>query len=79
MRTNVHIDDDLLDEARRLSGVRSKKAVIEQALRVFVESKSAEHRRESYRRRVAAIEEKTRRLRFSNSAVELIRKDRERG
>ena len=78
MRTNVHLDEDLLREAQRLSGARTKKAVIEQALAVFVETKSAEKRRESYRQRVARLEEKTRRLRFPQSVVDLIREDRDR-
>jgi Arc/MetJ family transcription regulator len=78
MRTNVHINDELIEQALRLSGVRSKKAVIEQALKVFVDAKSLEQRREAYRRRVASIEAKTRRLRFPTSAVDLIREDRER-
>lgn len=78
MRTNLHLNEELLREALELSGARSKKAVIEQALKVFIDSKSTENRRESYRRRVASIEEKTRHLRFPESVVALIRRDRER-
>ena len=36
MRTNVVIDDDLLDEAVKLSGVKTKKEVIARALSEFV-------------------------------------------
>jgi Arc/MetJ family transcription regulator len=39
MRTNVDIDEALLDEARRLSRLKTKKAVIHEALQVFVRQK----------------------------------------
>ena len=78
MRTNVHLDDDLLREAQRISGAPTKKAVIEEALRVLVATRTAQQKRESYRQRVARLEERTRRLRFRRSAADLIRQDRER-
>jgi Arc/MetJ family transcription regulator len=37
MRTTLNIDDRLLDEARRVTGVREKTAVIELGLRRLVE------------------------------------------
>ena len=36
MRTNIDLDDDLLAEARRLSGLRTKKAVVDAALATFI-------------------------------------------
>ncbi|MEP7009511.1 MAG: type II toxin-antitoxin system VapB family antitoxin [Acidobacteriota bacterium] len=39
MRTNIHLDDDLLAEAARLSGIKTKKDLVHEALRVFVASK----------------------------------------
>jgi Arc/MetJ family transcription regulator len=39
MRTNVEIDDDLMEEAQRLSGLKTKRAVIDAALRMFVRVK----------------------------------------
>ena len=35
VRTNIYIDDDLLAEAMRLSGLKTKKAVVEEALRLL--------------------------------------------
>ena len=32
MRTNIEIDDDLIKEAMRLTGIKTKKAVVEAAL-----------------------------------------------
>jgi Arc/MetJ family transcription regulator len=39
MRTNIDIDDDLLAEAARLTGIKTKKDLVNQALRVLIESK----------------------------------------
>jgi Arc/MetJ family transcription regulator len=42
MRTNVEIDDELMREALRLSGLKTKRAAIEAALRMFVRVKRQE-------------------------------------
>ena len=39
MRTNIDIDDKLMEEAQRLSGLRTKRAVVDAALRMFVRVK----------------------------------------
>jgi len=36
MRTNIVIDDDLMSEAMRLTGLQTKRAVVEHALRTLV-------------------------------------------
>ena len=36
MRTNIEIDDDLLDEAMAATGLATKKATVEEALRQVV-------------------------------------------
>lgn len=38
MRTNIDIDDRLMRQAMRQSGTRTKKATVEAALRLFVET-----------------------------------------
>ena len=46
MRTNVVIDDDLMDEALKVSGLKSKRQVIEEGLRLLVRTRGqAEVRR----------------------------------
>lgn len=37
MRTNIVIDDELMDEAMKLSGLTTKKAVVEEALKLFLQ------------------------------------------
>lgn len=46
MRTNIVIDDELMERALRLSGLSTKRAVVEEALRLLIAVKSqAELRR----------------------------------
>jgi Arc/MetJ family transcription regulator len=44
MRTNIEIDDDLMAEAMEVTGLPTKKAAVEEALRRLV---SRHHRREA--------------------------------
>jgi Arc/MetJ family transcription regulator len=39
MRTNIDIDDDLMDRAMRASGKSTKRAVVEDALRLLVQTR----------------------------------------
>jgi Arc/MetJ family transcription regulator len=41
MRTTLNLDDDLLEAAQRLTGVREKTALIRLALKTLVERESA--------------------------------------
>ena len=41
MRTTVNIDDQLLNEAQRLTGVNEKTALIREGLRALIERESA--------------------------------------
>ena len=40
MRTNIEIDDQLVSQAMRTSGARTKKAVVEAGLRLLVKTHS---------------------------------------
>jgi Arc/MetJ family transcription regulator len=39
MRTNIDIDDRLMRQAMRTSGARTKRAVVEEALRLLVQTR----------------------------------------
>jgi len=41
MRTTLNIDDDLLAEAKRLSGLTEKAALVREGLRALIERESA--------------------------------------
>ena len=42
MRTNVVINDDLMEAALRVSGIKTKKEAIEEGLRLLVQMKNQE-------------------------------------
>jgi Arc/MetJ family transcription regulator len=39
MRTNIEIDDHLMRDAMRSSGARTKRAVVEEALRLLIQTR----------------------------------------
>ncbi|RLA29111.1 MAG: type II toxin-antitoxin system VapB family antitoxin, partial [Gammaproteobacteria bacterium] len=41
MRTTLNIDDDLLSEAQRMTGVTEKTALVREGLRALIERESA--------------------------------------
>ena len=41
MRTTLNIDDDLLEQASQLSGLREKTAVVREGLKALIERESA--------------------------------------
>ena len=46
MRTNVLIDDELMTKAKEVTGLQTKRAVIDKALRTLIQLKSQEKVRE---------------------------------
>ena len=77
MRTNIVLDDELVREAMRYSKAKTKRALIEDALRTLVRVRAQESRRKSYRERLAAVQSRLAGLTFRESAADMIRKDRE--
>ncbi|MCX5903884.1 MAG: type II toxin-antitoxin system VapB family antitoxin [Proteobacteria bacterium] len=43
MRTNIIIDDKLMSEAAKLSQLKTKKAVVEEGLKLLIRIKKQEH------------------------------------
>lgn len=39
MRTNIVLDDDLVEEAKRLTGIRTKRELVHEALKLLVTTK----------------------------------------
>jgi Arc/MetJ family transcription regulator len=78
MRTNVVINDDLLREAMSLTGVRTKRALIEEALRTLIEVRTRQKRVRSYRDRARQIEDKLAGLSLRQSPAQVLREDRDR-
>ena len=78
MRTNIELDEELVQEAMRYSTARTKRALVEEALRTYVDVKESERRRASYRDRLASIRGRTMSLRLKRSAADIVRTDRNR-
>jgi Arc/MetJ family transcription regulator len=78
MRTNIVLNDDLMREARRYSNASTKSGLVEEALRLLVEVRSAEERRKTYEARLLGIQQALAGRRFREGATALVRQDRER-
>ncbi len=78
MRTNIVLNDELLREAMKLSRARSKRALVEEALRTFVEVRAAEEQTTTYREKLRRLGPAMRALKLRHSPAELLRADRER-
>lgn len=78
MRTNIVLDDELLREARKYSRARTKRALVEEALRALIQVREAERRKASYAERVRRLDQKLSGLVLRESPHDVIRKDRER-
>jgi len=37
MRTNIILDDDLIQRARQLTGIKTKRGVVQEALRILIQ------------------------------------------
>ncbi len=46
MRTNIVVDDTIMEEALKLSGVKTKKSVVDKALKLLIQVKRQEAIRE---------------------------------
>jgi Arc/MetJ family transcription regulator len=77
MRTNIVLNDELIREAKRYSKAKTKRALVEEALRTLVRVRSEEQRRATYRDRLHALEGKLAGLVLHDSPAELLRQDRE--
>jgi Arc/MetJ family transcription regulator len=78
MRTNIELDDALVEEALRYSSARTKRALVAEALRTFVEVRAAQLRRSGYQERLASIRSRTSALRLGKGVTAILREDRRR-
>jgi Arc/MetJ family transcription regulator len=78
MRTNIVLDDDLVQEAMRHSDARTKRALVDEALRTFIRVKTEEELRQSYRDGIRDLESRLQEVRLSQPPHEVLRADRDR-
>lgn len=78
MRTNIVLDDDLLLQARKYSKAKSKRALLEESLRVFIQTKAAEARTASYMDRLRTLDRKLAGVRLHELPLHVLREARDR-
>ena len=78
MRTNIHLDDDLLRQAAQYSTASSKRALVHEALAAYVVTKDAERKRASYGERLGKLRTQLAGVRVRMPAHAIVRADRER-
>jgi Arc/MetJ family transcription regulator len=78
MRTNVVLNDELVRKAMSYSDAPSKRALIEEALRTYVEVRAAELRVADYRERLEKLDHKLHDLQLSEPPSQILRRDRDR-
>jgi Arc/MetJ family transcription regulator len=78
MRTNIVLNDSLLEEAMRYSRARSRRELVEEALTTFVAVKAEEARRKTYAERLRALDSKLAGVRLRQPPSEVLRADRDR-
>jgi len=78
MRTTIDLSDALIAEAGRFARGRTRKAIVEEALEVYIAMKTREARRRSYGDRVRMLEQRTAALSLGSSPTELLCADRDR-
>jgi Arc/MetJ family transcription regulator len=78
MRTNIVLDDVLIQEAMKYSQARTRRALIEEALKTFIQAKAAERRRGGYQERVEGLQRRLADVVLRESPHRVLRSDRER-
>jgi Arc/MetJ family transcription regulator len=78
MRTNIVLNDTLVQEAMSYSNARSKRALVEEALETFVRVKSEEKRQAEFWRRLDRLQEAFKDVPLAVSSHDMVRADRDR-
>ncbi|HUP49501.1 MAG TPA: type II toxin-antitoxin system VapB family antitoxin [Thermoanaerobaculia bacterium] len=78
MRTNIVLDGELVEEAMRYSKSKTRRGLVEEALRTFVRVKEDEQRLRSYRERLTRLRSRLSASPLRDSARDLVRRDRDR-
>ena len=75
---NIELNDTLLAEAMRLSGAKTKRAVVEEALRTFVEVRSHADKCRAWGEKVDELRLELVHVQLTESSLDILRRDRER-
>ncbi len=78
MRTNIVLDDDIINEARQYSHSSTKRALVEEALKVFIETKARERKTHTYRVRLLNLETRLSGIQLRERPLSVLKESRER-
>jgi Arc/MetJ family transcription regulator len=78
MRTNIVLDEQLVAEAMRLSSAKTKKALVDEALRTLVAVRSREDKARRYELGLRRLQKRLDGIGPGKSAVDDLRRDRGR-
>jgi Arc/MetJ family transcription regulator len=78
MRTNIDLDENLVDQAKLYSETTTKKDLVHEALTTYVAVNKEKASLASYREEVKKIQEQTKRIKLDIDTRDLIRMDRDR-
>lgn len=78
MRTNIHLDDDLMDQAARYSQATSKRALVKEALQTYIAAKAKEEKNATYASRLEKVRTRLAGLRLREKPSQLLKEDRSR-
>lgn len=78
MRTNIELDDALMDEAGKYARSRTKRGIVKEALATYVALKTEELRRRTYKDRLEKVRTKAAKVRLSSDTRDVVRQDRDR-
>lgn len=78
MRTNIELNDELMREAGKYSSARTKRALVEEALRTFVQVREEERRRERYADRLRELRRRVANLQLRSRPLDILDEDRNR-
>ena len=77
MRTNIHLDDELIAKAQKYSTARSKKALVNEALATYVAVRSEEEKRKTYEQRLQNVRKQAQAVRIKSDTRKIVRQNRD--
>jgi len=78
MRTNIMLDPLLITQAMALSDCKTKRAIVEEALRTFIAVKKAKRKTMCYQDKLESIRLRLKDYTASESVIDVLRRDRDR-
>jgi Arc/MetJ family transcription regulator len=77
MRTNIELNEDLLVAAKKYSRAKTKRALVEEALQIYIAVKDAEQRKRSYKEQLDALRNRLRTVKLRTDSPDIVRQDRD--